>query len=551
MILPTHRPDAHVPVLIVGGGLVGLSASLFLAHNGIASLLVERRPETSTHPKQYGMNVRGMELLRSVGMEAAIFAAGNDLAHCKDCVIVTTLAQGELGRSPLPGLYEEDVWHFSPTYVRPCTQDKLEPLLLQAAQRLGRKLGSQWLFGTELLSFEQNADGISALLLNRATGEQLTIRSNYLIAADGANSALRNTLGITTTEKWSGGYQANMYFRADLSALVRERAFAICLITHPEASGTLCPISNMDHWTFHVGYAPERGETLKDFTLERCCHLIRQAIGIPDLDITLKSILSWEAAACVAESFSQGRVFLVGDAAHLMPPTGGFGASTGIQDAQNLAWKLALVLNKQAHPALLSTYDRERRPVAEFTVEQARLRWQTEVHRYGAEYAQEIEPGIAHDLVVSLGYHYVSQAIIAPRKAPPSLTQVELALDGHPGTRAPHCWLQHRGRRISTLDLFGRNFVLLTGPDGQDWRAAACSVAARLNLEIDVYCIGAEAELVDDPKNCWLAQAGIHNNGALLVRPDGFVGWRSRGGDAHPLQTLEQVLSHILCWSAD
>jgi len=545
MITPVSRSHDYAPVLIVGGGLIGLSASLFLAHSGIPSLLVERHSETSTHPKILGLNVRGMELLRSVGIEDAVHAAGNDRGQCKDFVLVSTLAQGELARQPLPGTSEEKIWQLSPTSTGYCSQDKLEPVLLKAAQQAGGQLH----FSTELLSFEQDATGITVLLLDRTTGVQRRMRTSYLIAADGVHSPVRHALSIAMSGR-SEGHNASIYFQADLNFPDQQQSFAVCQVTHPEAYGFLCSINNRDLWTFHVSYAPEQGETLESFTVERCRRLIRQAVGRADLEVEVKSVLSWEAASRVVERFSSGRVFLAGDAAHQMPPSGGFGASTGIEDAHNLAWKLALVLRKQAHPVLLHTYDSERRPAVQFTVEQAGLRWKEGMSYYAADAAQKKAPGIVDDLVVTLGYRYASQAIISPQEITSSSEYTDLVLDGSPGTRTPHCWIERQGRRISTLDLLTRNFVLLTGMDGQHWCNAAHMAAARLKITIDTYCIGPGGDLVDDLPGCYLTALGIQSNGAVLVRPDGFVAWRSRGSDGPPLQTLEPILSHILCWAS-
>ncbi|QBD81208.1 FAD-dependent oxidoreductase [Ktedonosporobacter rubrisoli] len=536
-----HTAQEHVSVLIVGGGLVGLSTSLFLAHYGIRSRLVERHSATSLHPKQFSLSIRAMELLRSVGLENAVRNAAAPLAENKDFLIVSTFAQGEMARYPLGGLREEEIQRLSPTTRGICPQDVLEPLLLEAAQ----KLGSELHFGCELRSFEQTPDGILATIREVATGKQKTIHADYLVVADGARSRLRQQLGIKMQSRWSSEQNISIYFHADLSNLMPEKPFFTCLVTHPEASGILLPANNRDRWIFMLTLPTGSVELEEHFTSQRCLALLRQAIGVPQLEIEVKSVLPWEAAARVAEHFSLGRAFLVGDAAHLMPPTGGFGASTGIQDAQNLAWKLALVLSKQAGPTLLATYESERRPIALFTTEQARLRWQAKAQRHAGDAAQREKLGLADEAVVMLGYQYTSPAVISPRQALPSHSEASQNLDGHPGTRAPHLWVEHQGRRISTLDLYGKGFVLLAGAQAADWRDASRHVSNRLGLDLTVYTVGLDIADID---GSWYIAHGITPQGAMLIRPDGFVAWRSASADESADRTLERVLSHLLCW---
>jgi hypothetical protein len=303
----------------------------------------------------------------------------------------------------------------------------------------------------------------------------------------------------------------------------------------------LVPVNSRDLWCFNVSMSAERGERLEDFTSERCIELVRKALGLPDQRVDILSVLPWEIAVEAARRLADGRIFIVGDAAHIMPPLGGFGASTGIQDAQNLAWKLALVVRGQAGPELLVSYEAEREPVNWFTVEQAHLRYQETNRRWSADEAERAQVGMAHDLVVMLGYHYQSSALVEPRQAMPSLEHV--TLNGEAGTRAPHLWVERAGERISTLDLLGRRFVLLSGPDGEAWQSAASTVAARLALELDLYRAGSD---FSDEQGAFCQTCGISPQGALLVRPDGFVGWRASAALDRPEQVLTRVFSQLL-----
>lgn len=530
-----HRD--RVPVLIVGGGLAGLSTSLFLEHYGAHSLLVERHATTTVHPKQFGLGIRPMEIFRSVGLEEAVRAGGAELANARDHMVVQTLAAGAVNRRPLAGVNPEEL-QASPTGATVCPQNILEPLLLNAA----RQHGAEVCFGTELQMFSQDDTGVTATLIERASGEKRTVRADYLVAADGAHSSIRSKLDIPRRGTGTFAHMVNIYFRADFQDRVNEHSFAVCVVMNPEAFGVLGPVNSRDLWCFNVSFAPERGEKLEDFTSERCVDLVRRAIGLPDLAVEIISILPWDVEALAVEHLVTGRIFIVGDAAHVMPPTGGFGASTGIQDAQNLAWKLAQVLRKQADPKLLNTYESEREPVDWFTVEQARLRYQESNRRWSANAADRAEVGMANDLVVMLGYHYTSPAIVEPRKTLPS--SEHLFLNGEPGTRAPHLWIERANKRLSTLDLFGRNFVLLGGTEGESWRSAACAVAEDLGLELDLYRAGTDFQDADGEFH---TAYGISSQGAVLVRPDGFVGWRSADASTQPEQVLKRAFAQLVC----
>jgi len=221
-----------------------------------------------------------------------------------------------------------------------------------------------------------------------------------------------------------------------------------------------------------------------------------------------------------------------------MPPNGGYGGNTGIHDGHNLAWKLALVLRGMAGPRLLDTYEAERRPAAAFTVEQAYTRYVTRTAPFLGK--KDFQP-LADDFDIELGYLYRSSAIVpAPDDGVAEGQTHEHPSESHgrPGSRAPHMWIQQRGRRMSTLDLFRGPFVLLAGPDGTAWFDAAPQAAARFaGLEVDTH------RVVDDG---FTAAYGISSAGATLVRPDGFVAWRSTSASRDPEAELTRVLTAIL-----
>lgn len=553
--------DEQVSVLIVGGGLVGLSASLLLLHHGIPALLVERHPTTSIHPRLRGVNARTMEIFRELGLEEDIRAAGAELAPSHGMLSGETLtkALGTFRTDPWenvqlafdPFQHGERVDDLSPTYGCRVTLDRLEPVLLAAA----RKRGGDLRFNTECVTFVQDDTGVTAPLARSTSGARSQIRADYLIAADGAGSPIRQALGTSTGGRGSLGHLLNILFTADLRDLVRSREFSLCLIKRPEVRGLLTSINNTDRWVFHLSYEAKQGLTPADYPPERCLELLHLALGVPQVNIEIKSILPWECAVRVADDFQHGRILLAGDAAHQMPPWGGHGGNSGVADAHNLAWKLAAVLKGQAAPSLLKTYTVERRPVVEVAAEESARRADEHglVKSFPAGLLQSRLLGgllkllmerfgrTTFDRILGYGYQYRSQAIVSD-----GLAGKQAELDGHPGARAPHVWVEKQGQHLSTLDLFGDGFVLLTGQEGAAWCEAAREVASRFNVTLAAYRVGQKADLLD-PENCWQHKAGIQADGALLVRPDGFVAWRCRNRTGAPQQVLEQVLARLLC----
>ncbi|MFB8239237.1 FAD-dependent oxidoreductase [Kitasatospora purpeofusca] len=536
------KVDDRVPVLIVGGSLVGLSAALFLGRLGVRHLLVEKHADTSRHPRGRGNNVRTMELYRVAGIEAAIREAATVLAPNHGILQAPSLTGEEqewLFREIDPG---GRLARFSPSSWCLCSQNDLEPVLRHAA----RELGADIRFGTELLSFEQDDEGVTALLRSRETGEERTVRAQYLVAADGPRSPARTELGIGQSGKGELFHNVSITFRAKrLAEVVGDRHFIACYLTNPEADGALLPVDNREEWVFHAPWHPEHGEPLEAFTDERCARHIRAAVGMPELDVEVTGRAPWHAAERVAESYSSGRVFLAGDSAHEMSPTGAFGSNTGIQDAHNLAWKLAAVLCGWAGPGLLDTYGQERRPVARVTSERASARSAEHSH---PGYA--VVPGVGRQagvLAVALGYRYPQGAVTGTDPRGPVVPEA-FESAGEPGSRAPHQWLRRAGVRLSTLDLYEQTMVLLTGSAGTAWQEGARLAADRLAVPLEAFRIGPDGEddLAPEPGEDFAAVHGIGPDGALLVRPDGFVAWRAEGPAEDPAGEVERALREVL-----
>ncbi|MGN7195391.1 FAD-dependent oxidoreductase [Bacillus mycoides] len=533
----------HVPVLIVGGGLSGLSSALFLAKHNIDYVLIERHPSTAIHPKAGGITFRTMELFRELGLEKGIRLAGKALENCHGRIAVQTIA--EVKHEELEQIraaqYENNensfrkVEEISPSKQTACYQITLEEMMLQCAKKLGGELS----FYHELVSYEQNENGVIATIRNRDTKEESMIHCDYVIAADGAKSKIREQLGILTEGRGTiGGYYMNIYFEADLSEFIKGDAFGFTMILHPEVIGALIPVDNESKWIYHVAYDPVKGERPEDFSIERCKQIIQTAIGSTDIKPEIVSVLPWEASESTAVKFQDNRIFLVGDSAHIMPPTGGFGSNTGIQDAHNLAWKLAAVIKGKANPKLLETYHNERYPVAKLTTDHASS------ILFRAANREEGNLSNMDSLAVTAGYQYCSEAIIDECNTPHRMNIVDL--NGRPGTRAPHFWGTYEGKEVSILDLFGSNFVLLTGAEPSTWTEAANVVSSGLGVKIKVYQVGLTGDFIDQG-NFFRKLYGIENGGAVVIRPDGFIGWRTENEVLKPNVLLEEVMNNLLC----
>ena len=252
--------------------------------------------------------------------------------------------------------------------------------------------------------------------------------------------------------------------------------------------------------------------------------------------------MHWQAMASTAERFRSGRIFIAGDAAHVMPPTGGWGGNVGVQDAHNLAWKLGLVLEGVADPTLLASYEDERRPVAELTVEQAYTRY---VLRTDPSIPRDRMQPLVHDLDVELGYVYDSAAIVRgmTSEGPPHLSPRESR--GLPGTRAPHHWLERDGRQISTLDLIERNFTLLAAEGAGKWCDIAHDASRQVGVGLSVYQIGASG--LEDPTGEFPRAYGLTRSGCVLIRPDGFIAWRQVDDAPASVSRVRTVLERLLC----
>lgn len=539
----------EIPVLIVGGGPVGLCASILLSHHGVPSLLVERHTGTSRYPKARLINTRTMEIFRQCGLEQAVRKISLPPEQSRHAIWARTLVGKELQRRTFDTVTPDLSEKVSPTVGSTTSQEVLEPVLLSCARQCN--LG-EVRFGSELITFVQDSSGVSATLLDREQGEQMQVRAQYLVGADGAHSRVREVLGIPMVGPGEMGHTMNILFQADLSPLVADRSINLAFIQHPDAPGVLLASDGMQRWVFQARYSPTAGQRAEDFTPERCMTLVRAAVGVPDLPVAVLRAAPWTSAARVAARFREGRVFLAGDAAHEMPPAGGFGMNTGLQDVQNLAWKLAAVLGGWAGPALLESYECERESVDRWITEQA-LRNLASIQRLGAGATEkdtsmrEGRQEFLHEQGMIFATTYESAAVVPDGTARPAVANpvTEYVPTAHPGCRAPHIWLECAGQRLSTLDLFGRSFVLLAGRAGTAWCQAATEVAHARHLPLHAFTVGAQGDLID-PGGSWATTYGVEQDGAVLVRPDGHVAWRTRSCVTSPAETIQGVLTGVL-----
>jgi 2-polyprenyl-6-methoxyphenol hydroxylase-like FAD-dependent oxidoreductase len=513
--------ERHTPVLIVGGSLVGLTTSVLLAKHEVPHVVVESHPGTAIHPRAASFHQRTMEILRSVGLQREVEeTAAKEFLQGGAIVAVESLGGKELKyfyRS-----YNEGVEDLSPTSRLFITQVGLEPIL----RRRAAELGAEHLFGTDLVSFEDRGDHVRSVIRPHAGGAEQVIVSDYVVAADGAHSPVRRALGIPMTGHGSFADCLTIYFRGDVNHLLAGRNLSVVYVNHPELTGFFRFSFTGDSGFLAVFSTTEpdgsrNNDVGEDMSVGRCTELVRTALGDAAMPVEIENVQRWSATADTAEAFRRGRVFLAGDAAHAMPPTGGFGGNTGIADAHNLAWKLAVVLRGGAGPGLLDTYDAERRPISELTVEQAYTR-----------YALRVDPTLPQDDMmpplddpaIELGSVYRSSAV-ASDAVPEQPLDDPHARTWWPGARVPHVQLAGGD---STLDVVDAGFAVLAGEGHDEWRQAAADLEESLGVRVAVQPIDA---------------AAIPAKAALL-RPDAVIAWRPDEPDA--ADRLPEVIANVL-----
>ena len=534
---------AKFPVAIVGGGPVGLAMAVLLDRFGIEFVLFERSPGITDHPKARGCDIRTMELFRQWGIEQKVQARG--LPSGSDSfAFVDSLSGFEYGRT-IPELNIGQ----SPSWRCLVSQDVVEEELYELVRdsRVGRVFWS-----TEFVDFNETEAGTTVRTRNTETGEVKTWRADLLIGADGAGSTVRRQTDITMRGPATLAVMANEYWLADLSHLPRITATAAYRVVPKVAVESIWTVLNgngKDRWLSAGQVGRENDERATPRTDAEVISLARRQTGIPDLEVKVISRSIWRLSRQVATKFRSGRVLLIGDAAHRFPPNGGFGMNTGIQDAHNLAWKMRLVFDGKAGPALLDTYDTERRPVAEsnadfslgnqkrFLATDAALRsgnrdqinfWIRDTHNH------------LHSSGQSLGFAYEEGALVQDGTAKTPLDPKHYQPNDRPGNRFPHVW-QDLAMTTSTLDWFDKEFVLVAGSKGDAWINSARDAAESAGVPVRVH----QLDVTNEADGLRMGPRG-----ATLVRPDGHVAWRMPWAPADARAELVSALTATLCLNA-
>lgn len=557
--------DLHVPVLIVGGGPVGLAAARVLGSFGVRSLVCEEHDGIDPHPRAHVVNTRSMELFRAWGIADAVQAEALPMEWLTRIEWTTTLAGEHLGTLDLMAVPEEDLiarLTASPQMTCSCAQDRVQSTLLATVREQGT---ADVRYGTKVIGLDDSPDGVRATI--ESHGRVQTVTAAYAIGADGATSWVRNHLGIRMTGMPPLAQQINVYFHADLSELTDRRPAVLYWTINSAARGVFIAMDGHRRWTFNFEYNPAV-ESAADYPPGRCRAIIAKAIGRDDIDIDIQRVGGWSMCADAASQYRKGHVFLAGDAAHRFPPTGGFGMNTGLADADNIAWKLAAVINGWAGPALLDTYHAERRPVAQsntqYSVTNALKMASTGIGPTAIGVVERLEsgdPAVAVDQRASmvesierqrahfgalnqdLGYRYDTAgcAVVPDGTAPPVLRDAatHFVPTARPGSRLPHAWVIRDGAPVSTLDLVGPHVLLITGRNGADHLRGLAALAnvPTSGVVLDTDISASDTDLHD--------VLGIGPDGWLLVRPDGHVAARSASAEVH-LDTVTTALATVL-----
>ena len=589
---PSGAKNLEVPVLIVGGGGAGLTASMLLSQLGVEHLLVSALPTTSILPKAHVLNQKTMEILTDAGIAEEIYAKSTPAANMRAMGWYAGLAgpDPDFGRR----IAQIECWgdgyaNLNWAAASPCRsanlpQIRLEPIFKARAEALNPH---RVRFHHELVDLAQDADGVTSRVRNLDDGSEYTVRSKYLIGCDGGRTIPRQ-VGIKHEGMGVVAMSGTVHISADLSHIARDPHVLIRWIWCPAIGrmAVLVPMGptrwgpDSEEWVFHLAY---HGDELRGLSDERIESDMRVALGLEKVPLKIHKLTRWTLEGVLADRFRVGRAFIAGDAAHRHPPTGGLGLTSAVQDVHNLCWKLALVLAGKAGESLLDTYEPERRPTdarnIQRSLENSRAHMET-APAFGLDPRAGIEANWAqmkriwsgkpedaerrtaalrairrltmegNELNVEYGYRYDSAAVVPDGTPEPQpIDPIRLYQpDTRPGSPLPHAWIDDEAalrRPLKDLVRPGR-FMLIAGEDGDAWCSAANRIASANALALDAVRIGELDGDLFDPRLMWTQCRGIGRDGAVLVRPDRFVGWRSLGSGVNPARELAAALGRIL-----
>jgi 2,4-dichlorophenol 6-monooxygenase len=580
--------DIRTDVLVIGTGPAGSATAALLSTYGVENMVVNRYRWLANTPRAHITNQRTMEVLRDLGheVEAEAYLHCTEQELMGENIFCESLAGEEIGRMKSWGnhpLSRAEHQLSSPCMMNDLPQTFMEPILFKTAC----SRGTQARMSTEYLRHEQDAEGVTTTCLDRLTGKEITIRSKYLVGADGGNSRVAEHAGLPFEGQMGVGGSMNILFRADLSRYVAHRPSVLYWVMQPGADvggigmGLVRMVRPWNEWLIVWGYDINQPAPVVDEAF--ATGVARQLVGDPELEIELLSANTWTVNNMYATHMQKDRVFIMGDAAHRHPPSNGLGSNTSIQDGFNLAWKLAAVIKGQAGPGLLDTYSIERAPIAKQIVTRANqsigefgpifealgMTGGTDIEKIQASMdarcnatpeadrqREAIRQAIAFKKYefdahgVEMNQRYRSDAAVTDGQMEPAF---ELDAELHyqpttwPGARIPHCWIYDQaGRKHSTLDLTGKGrFTLLTGISGEAWADAASRAARGLGIDIETILIGPRRTYIDHEGE-WARAREVGDSGCVLVRPDHHVAWRAEEMVADPAAELVRVLSAIL-----
>ena len=578
-------PAVETDVLIVGSGPAGGAAARSLATLGVPNIMITKYRWTANTPRAHITNQRAMEIFRDLGVEDQVLADATPHELVGDTVFCTSIAGEEIGRIKTWGTHparEADYQLASPCLICDIPQTYLEPILVKNATARG----TQSRFSTEYLSHVQDDDGVTTTVRDRLTGATYAIRSRYLIGADGARSLVAEHIGLPYEGQMDIAGSMNITFKADIAANVATRPSVLYWVIQPGSNvggigaGLVRMIRPWNEWLIVWGYDISQPPPTVDEA--KATEIVRNLLGLPDLEVEITGTSLWGNNEMYATHLQRGRVFAAGDAVHRHPPSNGLGSNTSVQDSYNLAWKLAAVLRGEAGPGLLETYSAERAPVAKQIVTrankssrefgqffevlglteaetEAEMRDQIEerkantargrAKREALVSAMELKNYEFNAHGVELGQFYSSTAVVGDgtaRPEPDRDPELYYQASTVPGSHLPHVWVGDAASKVSTLDLarYGA-FTLFTGISGQAWADAAEKVGRDLGIPVKTVVIGPGREVTDIYYD-WARVREIDEDGALLVRPDKFIGWRSMSLPAAPEQVLRDALAGLL-----